>query len=129
MIFASVMPISIMLASVILEDGRRKCPHCDIVQPPNKLGFIRHVAMEHEAVTEDLSREFMDKMTKEKEDTQTEEVINKVLEDDSTEVENKTEASKTQTDDKNNQDGATSDLISEEEKAIMECDPLPENDK
>ena len=109
-----------------MEDGRRKCPHCNIVQPPNKLGFIRHVAMEHEEVTEELAREFMDKMTKAKEAT-TGEVIKNVLKDDSIEVEHKTDASKTQTDEKTNQYGPTSELISEEEKTVMECDPMPEN--
>ena len=67
------MPFSRMLDSVILEDGRRKCPHCNIVQPPSKMNFIRHLAMEHEEVTGDLASEFMEKMTKEKEAT-TEEV-------------------------------------------------------
>ena len=128
MILASVMPISLILASVIMEDGRRKCPHCNIVQPPNKLGFIRHVAMEHEEVTEDLAREFMDKVTKEK-DTTTEEVRRELLNDDKTEEENKTEASKTQTDVKKDQDGPTSDMNNEKENAIMECDPMIEDKK
>ena len=55
-----------MLDSVT-ADGRRKCPHCDLVQPTNKLGFIRHVAMEHEDVMENLAKEFMEKVAKEKE--------------------------------------------------------------
>ena len=115
-------------ASVIMEDGRRKCPHCNTVQPPNKLGFIRHVAMEHEEVTEELAREFMDKMTKENEETQTEEVGGKLLNDDNTEEENKTEASKTQADVKKDQDGPASDIDmnNEKENAIMECDPMIE---
>ena len=67
------MPISQMLDCVILEDGRRKCPHCDKVQPAHKLGFIRHVSMEHEDVMENLARQFMDKMAKEKDTTSEEE--------------------------------------------------------
>ena len=117
-----------MLDRVILEDGRRKCPHCDKVQPAHKLGFIRHVAMEHEEVMENLARlarQFMDKLAKEKEekDTSAEEELG----GGKTEDENQTEASKT--DVKKDQDGPTSDLIREKEKAIMEGDPIIEHRK
>ena len=113
-----------MLDRVILEDGRRKCPHCNKVQPAHKLGFIRHVAMEHEEVMENLARQFMDKLAKEKEkDSSTE----KELSVSKTEDENQTEASKT--DEKMDQDGSTTDLNSEKEKAIMECDPMIEERK
>merc|ERR550534_3677430 len=89
---------------VILEDGRRKCPHCDKVQPAHKLGFIRHVAMEHQQVMENLARQFMDKPAKEKEkDSSTD----KELSVSKTEDENQTEASNT--DEKKDQDGPTTD--------------------
>ena len=107
-----------------MEDGRRKCPHCNTVQPPNKLGFIRHVAMEHEEVTEELAREFMEKMTKEKEETQTEEVGGKSINDDNTEEE--TGASTIQADVKKDQDGPAPDMNNEKENVIMECDPMIE---
>ena len=116
-----------MLDRVILEDGRRKCPHCDKVQPAHKLGFIRHVAMEHEQVMENLARQFMDKLAKEKEkkekgtSAEEEPSVSKI------EDENQTEASKT--DVKKDQDGPTSDLIREKEKAIMEGDPIIEHSK
>ena len=110
-----------------MEDGRRKCPHCNIVQPPNKLGFIRHLAMEHEEVTEELAREFMEKMTKEKEETQTEEVGGKLLNDDKTAEENKSEETKNQNDEK--KECPTSDMNDEKENAIMECDPMIEDKK
>jgi len=32
--------------------GERLCPHCGQLQPPNKLSFIRHIAMEHEDIIE-----------------------------------------------------------------------------
>ena len=115
----------IMLDRVILEDGRRKCPHCDKVQPAHKLGFIRHVAMEHEEVMENLARQFMDNLAKEKEekDNSAEEELSVGK----TEDENQTEASKT--DEKKDQDGPTTDLNREKEKAIMECDPIIEERK
>ena len=42
-----------------MDGGHRKCPHCDIPQPLSKLGFIRHVAMEHGEVMETLAAEFI----------------------------------------------------------------------
>ena len=103
-----------MLDSVILEDGRRKCPHCDIIQPSNKIGFIRHVAMEHEDVMENLAKEFIEKVVKEREehDTHAEEDVK----DDRTEEETQSEISKKQT------DSQTFDPDSVREKAIMEWD-------
>ena len=114
-----------MLDSVT-ADGKRKCPHCDLVQPSNKLGFIRHVAMEHEDVMENLAKEFVEKVSKEKKekDTHTEGDANEVLNDDRTEEETLSEASKTQTD--GELAGQSSDPDSEKEKAIMECDPMKE---
>ena len=105
-----ITPISKILDNVSLEDGRRKCPHCDIIQPSNKLGFIRHVAMEHEDVMENLTKEFIEKVVKEREehDTHAEEDVK----DDSTEEETQSEISKT--------DSQTSDPDSVREKAIME---------
>ena len=139
-----VMLISeMMLDNAILEDGRRKCPHCDIIQPSNKIGFIRHVAMEHENVMENLAKEFKEKVAKEKEENDTntvedaKEVLNDdktkedvkdvkdVLNDDRTEEETRSEASKTET--VGDKVGETSDPDSEKEKAIMECDPMMEN--
>ena len=117
-----------MLDSVT-ADGRRKCPHCDLVQPTNKLGFIRHVAMEHEDVMENLAKEFMEKVAKEKEneenDTNTEEDANEVVTDERTEEETRSEACKTQTD--GVKASQSSDPDSEKEKAIMECDPMIED--
>jgi len=111
----------------VTADGKRKCPHCDLVQPSNKLGFIRHVAMEHEDVMENLAKEFVEKVAKEKEekDTHTEEDANEVLTDDRTEEETLSEASKTQTD--GVKAGQSSDPDSEKEKAVMECDPMMED--
>merc|ERR1719234_1944331 len=110
----------------VTADGERKCPHCDLVQPSNKLGFIRHVAMEHEDVMENLAKEFVEKEAKEKEekDTHTEGDANEVLTDDRTEEEILSEASKTQTD--GELVGQSSDPDREKEKAIMECDPMKE---
>merc|ERR1719158_1048335 len=108
---------------VILEDGRRKCPHCDKVQPAHKLGFIRHVSMEHEEVMENLTRKFMDKLAKEKEakkDTTSVEELSVGK----TEDKNQTETSKT--DETKDHDGPTTDLSSDKEKAIIECDPMIE---
>ena len=119
------MPIPPILDCVILEDGRRKCPHCDKVQPAHKLGFIRHVAMEHEEVMENLARQFMDKLAKDKEAKDT--TIEEEPSVGKTGDEDQTEASKT--DEKKDQDGPASDLNSEKEKAIMECDPMIEERK
>ena len=111
-----------MLDSVT-ADGKRKCPHCDLVQPSNKLGFIRHVAMEHEDVMENLAKEFMEKVAKEKEenDTHTEEDAKEVLTDDRTEEETQSEASKSQSD---RVIVSQSSII---EKASMECDQMMED--
>ena len=116
-----------MLDRVILEDGRRKCPHCDIIQPSHKLGFIRHVAMEHEDVMENLAKVFMEKVAKEKEenDTHTEEDAKEVLTDDRTEGETQSEASKTQSD--RVIVSQSSDPDGNKEKASMECDPMMED--
>ena len=123
---AIIMPISQMLDCVILEDGRRKCPHCDKVQPAHKLGFIRHVSMEHEEVMENLARQFMDKLAKEKEekDTTTEKELSVKTED-----KNRTEVEASKTDEMKDHDGPKSDLNSEKDKAIMECDPMIEERK
>ena len=114
-----------MLDCVILEDGRRKCPHCDKVQPAHKLGFIRHVSMEHEEVMENLARQFMDKLAKEKEEKDT--ITEKEPSVGKTEDKNQTEASKT--DEKKDHDSSSTDLNSEMEKAIKECDPMIEERK
>ena len=107
-----ITPISKILDNGSLEDGRRKCLHCDIIQPSNKLGFIRHVAMEHEDVMENLAKEFIEKVVKEREehDTHAEEDVK----DDRTEEETQSEISKKQT------DSQTFDPDSVREKAIME---------
>jgi len=39
--------------------GERLCPHCGQLQPPNKLSFIRHIAMEHEDIIEVLAADKM----------------------------------------------------------------------
>ena len=71
---------------------------------------------------ENLARQFMDKLEKEK-DTSTE----KELSVGKTEDENQTEASKT--DEMKDHDGSSTDLNSEMEKATKECDPMIEDRK
>lgn len=72
----------------VTADGRRKCPHCDLVQPMNKLGFIRHVG--HGARGRDgiWPRSSREKVVKEKEnkenDTNTEEDAAEVVSEDRT---------------------------------------------
>ena len=40
-----------------VDGGHRKCPHCDVPQSLSKMGFIRHVAMEHGEVMEAMAAE------------------------------------------------------------------------
>ena len=116
----------IILDCVSLEGGKRKCPHCDTVQPPNKLGFIRHIAMEHEDVMENLAREFMDKAAKDKEnDTHTEAEGCKEMPD-TDKVDEKSQSDELETQINKVKDVATSEPSSDVEKTIMDCDPMIE---
>ena len=75
---------------------------------------------------ENLARQFMDKLAKEKEekDTTTEKELSVKTED-----KNRTEVEASKTDEMKDHDGPKSDLNSEKEKAIMECDPMIEERK
>ena len=105
-----------------MEDGRRKCPHCHDVQPQNKLGFIRHVAMEHEDVMQTLTREHMDQAPREERATTAakEELGKELL------SEAKTENMKLSKTEEEEKEETTTEENNEKENAIMECDPMSE---